>query len=321
MKILVTGCAGFIGAACCDLLLKNNCEVLGIDNLNDYYDVKLKAARLESLTHANFKFELIDIADAAALAHAVESFQPEIIIHLAAQAGVRYSLENPQAYIQTNLVGFANILELARKLNIKHLLYASSSSVYGVNEKMPFSIHDNVDQPASLYAATKKSNELMAFSYSHLYKIPCTGLRFFTVYGPWGRPDMAPFKFAQKIMQGETIEVYNHGEHSRDFTFIDDIIAGVWLAAQKPPAYDGISAAKIYNIGYGKPVNLLHFIELLEKHLGKIAHKKMLPKQLGDVDHTWADITELKRDFNYQPQVSFEEGIQRFAEWFKRYYF
>ncbi len=321
MKVLVTGCAGFIGAACCELLLKNDCQVLGIDNLNDYYDIKLKQARLELVNHPNFSFKQIDIADAPLLNETVELFQPKIIIHLAAQAGVRYSLENPQAYIQANLVGFGNILELARTLQIQHLIYASSSSVYGANEKMPYSINDNVDKPISLYAATKKSNELMAFSYSHLYKIPCTGLRFFTVYGPWGRPDMAPFKFAQQIMQGETITVYNHGQHSRDFTFIDDIVKGIWLVAKKPPIYNGLSATKIYNIGYGSPVNLLTFVELLEKNLGRTVNKQMLPKQPGDVDHTWADITELKQDFSYQPKVKFEEGIQKFASWFKEYYF
>lgn len=320
MKILVTGCAGFIGAACCQLLLSQNCEILGIDNLNDYYDVSLKNARLALLEHPNFTFQKLDIVDAPALNAAMESFQPAIIIHLAAQAGVRYSLENPSVYIQTNLVGFANILEVARKYSIQHLVYASSSSVYGANEKLPYAVTDNVDNPVSLYAATKKSNELLAYSYSHLYKIPCTGLRFFTVYGPWGRPDMAPFKFASQIMRGEIISVYNHGDHSRDFTYIDDIVAGICLVANKPPIYDGVSAAKIYNIGFGKPIKLLRFIELLEQSLSKSTEKKMLPKQAGDVDHTSADIKELQRDFAYQPQVSFEEGIQRFAKWFKNYF-
>lgn len=321
MKILVTGCAGFIGAACCDLLLSKNCQVLGIDNMDDYYDVALKQARLDLLEHPNFTFKKIDIVDAAALNAAIEVFQPEKIIHLAAQAGVRYSIEKPSVYFQTNLVGFGNILEAARNYSVSHLIYASSSSVYGANTKLPYSVQDNVDNPISLYAATKKSNELLAHSYSHLYKIPCTGLRFFTVYGPWGRPDMAPIKFAKQIMQGENIPVFNYGEQSRDFTFIDDIVAGIWLVANKTPVHDGIAAAKIYNIGFGKPVNLLNFIELLEKALGKNATKQLLPKQPGDVKHTWADVSDLKQDFNYQPVVSLEEGILKFAVWFKNFYY
>lgn len=313
MKIFVTGCAGFIGAACTGFFLKHNCEVLGIDNLNDYYDPALKQARLDLLEHPNFNFKKLDIADISVLLRTADSFKPDIILHLAAQAGVRYSLENPSAYVQSNLVGFANILELARQLPIKHLIYASSSSVYGANTKLPYSIHDNVDHPISFYAATKKSNELMAHAYSHLYQIPCTGLRFFTVYGPWGRPDMAPIKFARQIMRGEAIEVYNNGDHSRDFTYIDDIVEGVWrvISAERKEKNH-----TIYNIGFGKPINLLQFIEILEKHLNKKAIKKMHPKQPGDVDNTWADIAELKRDYGYQPTIALEEGVKRFAEWF-----
>lgn len=312
MKILVTGAAGFIGAASTQTLLKLGHEILGVDNLNDYYDVNLKLARLERLQHDNFQFQKLDIADNQTLQKAASEFQPEIILHLAAQAGVRYSIENPDAYIQSNLVGFANILELARQLKIKHLVYASSSSVYGSNTKLPYAVSDNVDNPVSLYAATKKSNELMAHSYSHLYHIPCTGLRFFTVYGPWGRPDMAPMKFAKRIMAGDPIQVYNHGNHSRDFTYIDDIVNGIMKVIDGPTE----ATAKVYNIGRGQPMQLLDFIGLLEKALGKPAIKELKEKQAGDVDHTWADIDSLRKDFSYSPQTSLEEGIQQFAEWY-----
>lgn len=318
MKILVTGCAGFIGAACCQKLLARGDEVIGIDNLNDYYAVSLKLDRLELLkAQKNFNFQQIDIKDGNALAAIVAKEKPTHILHLAAQAGVRYSITHPQTYIESNLVGFANILEIARNSSIKHLVYASSSSVYGANKKLPYAVTDQVDNPVSLYAATKKSNELMAHSYSHLYGIPMTGLRYFTVYGPWGRPDMAPMIFANKIMRGEAIDVFNQGDHSRDFTYIDDIVAGTLLVLDNPP--NGSIPNKLYNIGFGSPMQLLEFIELLENNLGKKATKNFLPKQAGDVDHTWADISTLKSDFGYAPKIHLQEGIKYFVEWFLEY--
>ena len=321
MKILVTGCAGFIGAACTQKLLQRSDTVIGIDNLNDYYEVSLKKARLSLLQeNSNFHFHHSDITDQPQLFSIIKKHEPQRLLHLAAQAGVRYSIENPQSYIQSNLVGFANILEAVRTFNIEYLVFASSSSVYGGNDKLPYSIKDNVDHPLSLYAATKKSNELMAHAYSHLYKMATTGLRYFTVYGPWGRPDMAPFKFAKKIMAGEPIQVYNYGHHSRNFTYIDDIVAGTLHVLDKVLSDDNVVPYGIYNIGYGQPSSLLTFIELLEKALGRTAIKEMAPKQPGDVDNTWADTKELKRDFSYEPQISLEAGIAKFAKWFLEFH-
>lgn len=320
MKILVTGCAGFIGVACSKALLERGDEVVGVDNLNDYYDISLKQARLNTLQkYPQFQFHLADLKDIELLNNITKKAAPHKILHLAAQAGVRYSITNPLTYVDSNLVGFAHILEIARSHNIEHLVFASSSSVYGANSKLPYSIEDNVDHPISLYAATKKSNELMAHAYAYLYKIPVTGLRFFTVYGPWGRPDMAPIKFASKIMHDQPIEVYNYGDHSRDFTYIDDIVSGVLLVLDKPPC--NLPPYRLYNIGRGKPVQLLKFIEILEQNLGKKAIRKMLPKQLGDVDSTWADIKELSQDFAYQPKISLETGIAHFTKWFMEYYY
>ncbi len=316
MKILLTGAAGFIGAATAEALLKLGHDILGIDNLNTYYEVSLKQNRLKKISHPNFHFEPIDIADAKPLNAVVTNFKPEIILNFAAQAGVRYSLKNPHAYVESNLLGFVNILELARHLSVRHLIYASSSSVYGANQNMPYKASDRVDAPLSLYAATKKSNELMAHSYQHLYGIPCTGIRFFTVYGPYGRPDMAPMKFACKIMADEPIQIYNHGEHSRDFTYIDDIVAGVVRVTQSNP----VNSARVFNIGRGKPVQLLRFVELLENALGKKSQKIFLARQPGDVDHTFADITAFQDSFDYSPKISLEEGIQHFANWFLDYY-
>ncbi|MGE3920302.1 MAG: NAD-dependent epimerase [Gammaproteobacteria bacterium] len=333
MKLLVTGCAGFIGAAVCQKALTLGYYVVGIDNLNDYYDPALKKARLNNLAASkHFQFYPYAIHDEHSVVSVFENEKFTHVIHLAAQAGVRYSLENPQAYVESNLKGFVNILEACRKSEIKHLVFASSSSVYGMNQKFPYSIHDNVDHPVSLYAATKKSNELMAHAYSQLYRLPVTGLRYFTVYGPWGRPDMAPMQFATAIMKGEPIKVYNQGHHERDFTFIDDIVDGTlkvlekipeanqsWLAEHPDPATSN-APYRIYNIGRGKPEKLLDFIELLENHLGKKAQKEFLPKQPGDVLRTFADITDLARDIGYSPQISLEQGIPQFIAWFKQYY-
>ncbi len=333
MRILVTGTAGFIGCEVALRLLARGDEIAGVDSVNSYYDVSLKRARLQRLHgqpgYRNFEF---CISDSSALGDLFTRFKPQRVIHLAAQAGVRYSLENPAAYITSNLVGFGNILELCRHHGVEHLTYASSSSVYGANTKQPFAETDNVDHPLSLYAATKKSNELMAHTYSHLFGLPTTGLRFFTVYGPWGRPDMAYFKFAQKIVRGEPIEVYNFGRHRRDFTYIDDIVAGViassdhvasadpdWRSDAPNPAASN-SPYRVYNIGNNTPVELLHFIGLIEQQLGKTAEKILLPMQPGDVPDTFADVDALMRAVGYRPDTSIEVGVERFIRWFRDYY-
>lgn len=333
MRILVTGSAGFIGAALTERLLARGDEVYGIDNHNDYYDPALKEARLARfVTHPNYTHQRGDLADARAIDQAFSNFQPQRVANLAAQAGVRYSLKNPQAYVQSNLVGFVNILEACRYGKVEHLVYASSSSVYGANRKLPFAVEDAVDHPVSLYAASKKANELMAHTYSHLYDLPTTGLRFFTVYGPWGRPDMSPMLFAERIMRGEPIDVFNYGNHSRDFTYIDDIVEGVIRTldhvAQPDPAYDplqpnaGTSNApyRLYNIGNDQPVQLMHFIELMERHLGRTVEKRLLPMQPGDVPDTWADVSALQRDVGYTPDTSIEEGVKRFVAWYREYH-
>ena len=333
MKILVTGVAGFIGFHVAKLLLEHDNKVIGIDNLNDYYDVSLKESRLAQLTpHSEFNFYKIDIADRKAMEDLFGEIQVERVIHLAAQAGVRYSLENPHAYILANIVGFTNILEGCRYNNIKHLVYASSSSVYGANTLMPFSVHQNVDHPLSFYGATKKANELMAHTYSHLYNLPTTGLRFFTVYGPWGRPDMSLFLFTRNILEGKPIDVFNNGNHKRDFTYIDDIVNGVVRVLDKLPEPNpqwtsdnpdpGTSNApyRLYNIGNHNPVELMRFIEILEDCLGKKAIKNNLPMQPGDVPATYADVDDLSRDINYSPNTPVETGIKEFVEWYKQFY-
>ncbi len=334
MKILVTGAAGFIGAHVSIELMKRGDTVVGIDNLNDYYDPSLKDARLAWVnSHSgSFTFLKMDVADRAAMEQLFSEQQFDKVIHLAAQAGVRYSLENPHAYVEANLVGFMNILEGCRHHQIQHLVYASSSSVYGANETMPFSVHDNVDHPLSLYAATKKANELMAHTYSHLYRLPTTGLRFFTVYGPWGRPDMALFKFTKAILQNNPIEVYNYGRHRRDFTYIDDIVEGILRTLDHTAAGDsswsglapdpGTSKApwRVYNIGNQHPVELLDYIAALEEALGKKAEKVMLPMQPGDVPDTYANVEALVQDVGYKPNTPVEEGIRRFVAWYRDYY-
>lgn len=333
MRILVTGAAGFIGARLSEMLLARGDEVIGLDNLNDYYDPSLKAARLARLTaHAGFVFEHLDVADRAGIADLFQRYRPPRIVHLAAQAGVRYSLQNPQAYVDSNLVGFMNVLEGCRQTGAAHLVYASSSSVYGANTRMPFSVHDNVDHPISLYAATKKANELMAHTYSSLYQIPTTGLRFFTVYGPWGRPDMALFLFTRKILNGEPIDIYNYGKHRRDFTYIDDIAEGVMRTLDRPAAPNpdwqgdhpdpGTSAApyRLYNIGNNSPVELMDFIGTLEKCLGREAQKRFLPIQPGDVPDTYADVSALVADVGYRPETPVATGVARFVDWYKDFY-
>ncbi len=333
MRILVTGAAGFIGARLSEVLLARGDEVIGIDNLNDYYDPAIKHARLARLnTRPGFRFEPLDIVDRPALTRLFEGAGAARVVHLAAQAGVRYSIENPQAYVDSNLQGFMNILECCRRHPVEHLVYASSSSVYGANTRMPFSVHDNVDHPLSLYAATKKANELMAHTYSALYQIPTTGLRFFTVYGPWGRPDMALFVFTRKILAGEPIEVFNFGKHRRDFTYIDDIVEGVVRTLDKVatpnPAWrsdapdPGTSFApyRLYNIGNNAPVALLDFIGTLEQCLGREAIKTYLPLQPGDVPDTYADVDALVEDTGYQPATPVAVGIRNFVEWYKAYY-
>jgi UDP-glucuronate 4-epimerase len=317
MKILVTGAAGFIGAALSLHLLERGDDVVGMDNLNDYYDIDLKKARLVRLTpHKNFTFLECDIANNEAIAplFAKEKFQ--CVVHLAAQAGVRYSITNPLVYAQSNLVGFLTILEGCRQQNVAHLVYASSSSVYGANTKLPFSTSDNVDHPVSLYAATKKANELMAHSYSHLYGLSTTGLRFFTVYGEWGRPDMSPFIFTRQILANKPIDLFNYGNHQRDFTYIDDIIKGVMCVVDTPPTEN----YRLYNIGNSQPEQLLTFVETLEKYLGKTAIKNLLPMQAGDVQDTYADMDGMKRDFNYSPKTSLDEGLEKFVQWYKSFY-
>ncbi len=333
MKILVTGAAGFIGSTLSIRLLERGDEVIGIDNLNDYYDVNLKLARLERLrNYDRFKFIKLEIADKQAMEELFAKEKVQRVMHLAAQAGVRYSLTNPHAYIDSNLVGFINILEGCRHHKLEHLAYASSSSVYGANTKMPFSIHDNIDHPVSLYAATKKANELMAHTYSHLYQLPTTGLRFFTVYGPWGRPDMSLFLFTRSILEGKPIDVFNYGNHRRDFTYVDDIVEGVIRVIDKPAQADpswtsdnpdpGTSQSpyRIYNIGNNNPVHLLTFIETLETCLGKQAIKNLLPLQPGDVPDTYADVSDLVNDLGYKPATLLETGIRNFVEWYKEFY-
>jgi UDP-glucuronate 4-epimerase len=332
-KILVTGSAGFIGFHVTRALLERGDIVIGIDNLNDYYDVNLKYGRLAQLEpYQNFQFYKLDLADRPAMEDLFAKHRPDRVIHLAAQAGVRYSLKNPHAYVDSNLVGFMNVLECCRHGEIQHLVYASSSSVYGANRTMPFSVHNTVDHPLSLYAATKKANELMAHTYSHLYQLPTTGLRFFTVYGPWGRPDMALFSFTQAILQGRSIDVFNYGKMRRDFTYIDDIVDGVIRVLDRIPQPDpnwsgyepdlatSNAPYRIYNIGNHQPVELLHFIEVLENCLGMSAKKNLLPLQPGDVLETYADIEDLRRDVGFQPRTSIETGIACFVEWYRTYY-
>ncbi|MFT3756159.1 MAG: NAD-dependent epimerase [Pseudoxanthomonas sp.] len=333
MRVLVTGAAGFIGSHLSHRLLERGDEVLGYDNLNDYYDPTLKQARLDRLLPLlGFRFVKGSLEDRAALEAAFDGFQPQRVVNLAAQAGVRYSLENPHAYIDSNIVGFLNILEACRHRGIEHLVYASSSSVYGANRKLPFAVEDSVDHPVSLYAASKKANELMAHTYSHLFGLPTTGLRFFTVYGPWGRPDMALFLFTKNILEGKPIDVFNHGHHTRDFTFVDDIVEGVIRTLDRAPGPDpgydplapnpGSSSApyRVYNIGNHRPVQLLRYIEVLEQCLGRKAQMNLLPMQPGDVPDTEADVAALQRDTGYSPGTGVEEGIARFVDWYRAFY-
>ncbi len=336
MKVLVTGAAGFIGFHVCRYLLARGNEVVGLDNLNNYYDVNLKKARLNKLqaskSGSSFHFCKLDLENTSALDELFLEGQFDRVVHLAAQAGVRYSLENPHAYISSNIVGFMNILEGCRHQNIKHLVYASSSSVYGANEKLPFSEHDNVDHPLSLYAATKKANELMAHTYSSLYGLPTTGLRFFTVYGPWGRPDMALFMFTKNILEGKPIDVFNHGKHRRDFTYIDDIVEGIvralddvpqpdssWRGSDPDPA-TSFAPWRVFNIGNGRPVELMSYISTLESLLGRKAGINYLPMQPGDVPETAADVQLLDDAVAYRPEVTVEEGIEKFVRWYRDYY-
>jgi UDP-glucuronate 4-epimerase len=333
MKILVTGAAGFIGSALSLRLLERGDEVIGIDNHNEYCNLQLKEDRLaRQIDHLNYTHIRGDLADRTLIEEVFKTHKPNRVVNLAAQAGVRYSLENPMAYIDSNLVGFGNILEGCRHNNVEHLIYASSSSVYGSNTKMPFSVHDNVNHPVSLYAATKKANELMAHSYSHLYKLPCTGLRFFTVYGPWDRPDMALQKFAKAIVNDEPIQLFNYGNHRRDFTYIDDIVEGVIRVLDKPaepnPEWNGASPDsatscapwRIYNIGNNNPIELKDYVVALENALGKEAEKELLPLQAGDVEGTFADVDDLVRDMGYKPQTKLKDGMKKFVEWYKIYY-
>jgi len=320
-KVLITGAAGFIGHAVANRLLQSDFDVQGIDNFNDYYSVDLKRARAADLsTHKNFKLRSEDIKNAAALEEVFKEFQPEVVVNLAAQPGVRYSLENPRAYIDTNIVGFVNILEACRHHPPKHLVYASSSSVYGSNKKVPFSTDDPVDHPISLYAATKKSNELLAHSYSHLFGLPTTGLRFFTVYGPWGRPDMATWKFTQAILANKPIDVYNHGNMKRDFTYIDDIVDGVFRVLDHIPDSADHAPYRLYNIGNNRPTNLMGFIHVLESAIGKKAELNMLPLQPGDVLETYADIDDLVKAVGFHPTTSIEEGLPKFVKWYREYH-
>lgn len=321
-KILITGGAGFIGYHLSKKLLKAGCTIIGLDNMNDYYDVRLKEDRLAELrAFEHYTFIKADLADRPALETVFAENRPAIVVNLGAQAGVRYSIENPEAYMQSNMMGFFHVLERCRSWPVEHLVFASSSSVYGMNKKVPYSTEDKVDNPVSLYAATKKSNELMAHCYSKLYGIACTGLRFFTVYGPMGRPDMAYFKFASKIMKDETIQIYNNGDMKRDFTYIDDIVYGIENILNNPPLpnEDGVQY-KIYNIGNNQPEKLMDYIQTLEKHLGREAKKEYLPMQPGDVYQTYADVTDLMQDFGFKPATGIDEGLRRFAEWFKEYY-
>lgn len=348
MKILVTGTAGFIGYHLANRLIAEGHEVIGLDSINNYYDVSLKIGRLESAgiprnkiaykellqsqTQPGYQFIQLRLEDEASLNRLFREQEFDMVCHLAAQAGVRYSLKNPKAYIQSNIVGFSHILEACRHFKIKHLVYASSSSVYGLNKKMPFSTQDHVDHPVSLYAASKKSNELMAHTYSHLFDLPTTGLRFFTVYGPWGRPDMALFLFTKAILNGQPIKVFNYGNMKRDFTYVDDIVEGVqrvieinpgrkikWEGPESNPAKSA-APYRVYNIGNNTPVQLLDFIEAIERATGKTAHKEMLPLQPGDVEETFADVSALMSDFGYQPKMPLQTGVERFVEWYQSYY-
>ena len=342
MKAFVSGIAGFIGFHVANRLQRYGAKIVSVDSINEYYGTELKEARLSVLrqskmetskpNHSAFVFKKSDVKNVNVIMELFEEYRPEYVCHLAAQAGVRYSLENPAAYIDSNISGFLNILEACRKYPVKHLVYASSSSVYGLNENYPFSTHRNVDHPVSLYAASKKANELMAHTYSHLYGIPTTGLRFFTVYGPWGRPDMALFKFTKAIIEGKPIDVYNFGNMRRDFTYIDDIVEGIIKVLDSPPKGDpqwsgtnpdpasARAPYKIYNIGASEPVPLMEFIEAIEEAVGKKAVKNMLPMQPGDVQATWADTTDMERDFGYKPKTSVREGVRRFVEWYRDYY-
>ena len=332
-KIVVTGSAGFIGFSVCLKLLEKENDIVGIDNHNDYYDPKIKEARLAILNeYSNYKHHKVDLTDQKNLENIFKEHKPQIVVNLAAQAGVRYSMKNPLAYINSNIIGFAHILENCRYYKVEHLVYASSSSVYGSNTKMPFSEHDSVNHPLSVYAASKKSNELMAHTYSHLYQLPTTGLRFFTVYGPWGRPDMALFKFTKAILEDLPIEVFNHGKHTRDFTYIDDIVEGIVQTldnpatcnlgwdSNKPDPATSKAPWRIYNIGNNKPVQLMDYIDALEKALGKKAKINFLPLQPGDVPDTYASTDNLKKKFNYQPSISVIDGISQFVKWYKNYY-
>jgi len=333
MRVLVTGTAGFIGSALAKRLLDRGDRVIGVDNLNDYYDVELKKARLTHFcSHGNFIDVRADVADREAMPEIFRKYRPERVVHLAAQAGVRYSLKNPHAYIDSNLVGFTNILEGCRHNSVEHLVYASSSSVYGANTNMPFSVHDTVDHPVSLYAASKKANELMAHTYSSLYQLPTTGLRFFTVYGPWGRPDMALFLFTKNILEGRPIDVFNYGRHKRDFTYIDDIVEGVVRTLDKipepnpdwtgdsPDCATSYAPYSLYNIGSNNPVDLGRYIETLENCLGRKAEKNLLPLQPGDVPETYADVEDLMREVGYRPETPVEKGVARFVEWYRDFY-
>jgi UDP-glucuronate 4-epimerase len=333
VRLLVTGAAGFIGFHTAQALLARGDEVVGVDNLNDYYDPQLKSARLAILERQRgFRFDKLDIADREAMQKIFDRDEFGAVVHLAAQAGVRHSISNPHVYVQSNVTGFLHVLEGCRRQRLRHLVYASTSSVYGANTSMPFSERQNVDHPLTLYAATKKANELMAHSYSSLYGLPTTGLRFFTVYGPWGRPDMALFLFTQRILAGEAIDVFNEGHHQRDFTYIDDIVAGVVAAvdhvaapdpgfnADSPDPSTSYAPYKIYNIGNQRPVTLLRYIEVLERCLGRKALKNLLPRQLGDLQDTWADVSALVREVGYRPSTELEVGVKRFVDWYLEYY-
>ncbi|MBT2581229.1 NAD-dependent epimerase [Planococcus sp. ISL-109] len=332
MKILITGTAGFIGSTLARKLLKLDHSIVGIDNLNDYYSVSLKESRLDLVEGDNFKFYKVDLENTNEIEKIFNEEAPEVVVNLAAQAGVRYSLENPRAYIDSNIVGFTNILESCRHNDVKHLIYASSSSVYGANTSLPFSVHDNIDHPLSLYAATKKANELMAHTYSSLYNIPTTGLRFFTVYGPWGRPDMALFMFTKNILEGKPIDVFNNGEMMRDFTYVDDIVEAISRLIDKPaqpnPEWTGetpdpgtsYAPYKIYNIGNNSPVKLMDFIEAIEEKTGKEAIKNYMPLQAGDVPATYANVEDLFRDIDFQPQTNIKDGVGKFVDWYVDYY-
>lgn len=332
MRVLVTGAAGFIGFHLTSKLLGLGYSVIGIDNLNDYYDVSLKEDRLKRITDEKFTFYQMDLEDTKTLMMIVEHGKPDVVVNLAAQAGVRYSMENPRAYIDSNIVGFINVLEACRHYPVKHLIYASSSSVYGANTSLPFSVHDNIDHPLSLYAATKKANELMAHTYSSLYNIPTTGLRFFTVYGPWGRPDMALFMFTKNILEGKPINVFNNGDMMRDFTYVDDIVEAITRLVKKPaqpnPDWTGgkpdpgtsYAPYRIYNIGNNSPVRLLDFIEAIEEKLERKAAMNFMPLQAGDVPATYADVADLYRDIEFQPETNIKDGVGKFIDWYVRYY-